>query len=65
MFDPKGIQGNINTLTISQKQSIYQRAYSDYNKAYSAIYAETREKDQAKAIRLWREVLGGNFPKYE
>lgn len=65
VYDPKGIQGNINTLTISQKQSIYQRAYSDYGKAYSAIYAETQEKDQGKAIKLWREVLGGNFPKYE
>lgn len=62
--DPKGIQGNINTLTNAQKQSIYLRSYSDYNKAYSAIYAETQEKDQVKAIRLWREILGGNFPTY-
>ena len=27
--------------------------------------AETQEKDQAKAIRLWREILGGDFPTYE
>ena len=62
--DPKGIQGNINNLTSGQKQSIYQRSYSDYNKAYLALYAETQEKDQAKAIRLWREILGGDFPTY-
>jgi hypothetical protein len=62
--DPKGIQGNINSLTSTQKQSIQQRAYADYNKAVSAIDAEIKERDQVKAIRIWREVFGGNFPTY-
>lgn len=62
--DPKGIQGNINTLSYSQKQSIYQRASSDYTKACNAIYAETQEKDHPKSIRIWREIFGGEFPAY-
>lgn len=63
--DPKGIQGDINTLTTTQRLSIYQRAHSDYSKACSAFCAETQEKNQAEAIRLWREILGKDFPTYE
>ena len=62
--DPKGIQGTINTLSNGQKQSIYQKASSDYTKACNAFYAEMREKDHSKAIRIWREIFGGEFPTY-
>ena len=63
--DPKGIQGNINTLTYEQKKSISQKAYTDYGKACNAINAETQEKNHEKSINLWRDILGGYFPRYE
>lgn len=64
VYDPKGIQGNINTLNIQQQRSISQRAYADYLKAKSAIEAEVSEQNQAKAIGKWREIFGGEFPNY-
>ena len=62
--DPKGIQGNINSLSVAQKQSISQKSYSDYTKSRTAIYSEINEKNQVKAILLWREIFGGDFPTY-
>lgn len=64
IYDPKGIQGDINTLTISEKMKISERATRDYNKANEAIYAETVEKDQEKSILKWSEIFGNEFPKY-
>ncbi|MCD8178063.1 MAG: hypothetical protein LUE98_11825 [Tannerellaceae bacterium] len=63
--DPKGIQGNINNLTWDQQKSISDKAIWAYNKAYDAVYAETQEGDQKKAINKWREIFGNNFPAYE
>lgn len=63
--DPKGIQGNLNSLTYEQKKSISDKAQWAYNKAVEAISAETDEKNQEKAINKWREIFGNQFPKYE
>ena len=62
--DPKGIQGNINSISYEQKYAIATRAKNDYTKASSAVSAEIYEKNQEKAIKLWREILGGDFPTY-
>lgn len=62
--DPKGIQGNINTLSYGQKNSIYQKSSFDYAKACKATYAEIHEKDYTKAIKIWSEIFGGEFPTY-
>lgn len=62
--DPKGIQGNINGLTYSQKQSVSQRANSDYAKVCDAINYEINEKGHQKSINKWREIFGGDFPTY-
>ncbi|URC14825.1 hypothetical protein [Flavobacterium sp. B183] len=63
--DPKGIQGNLNSLTYEQQKSISDKATWAYNKAIEGINAETQEKDQEKAINRWREIFGNKFPTYE
>ena len=60
--DMKEIQGNINTLSDSDKSKLKEKANNDYQKACDASNAET--KDQEKAIKLWGEILGGDFPTY-
>ncbi|MCL2284616.1 MAG: hypothetical protein FWC26_14980 [Fibromonadales bacterium] len=64
IFDSKGIEGNINTLTWDEMVKIQNRAKSDCEKAYFAIYTETMEKNQQKAINIWRGIFGEEFPTY-
>jgi len=49
VYDPKGIQGNINSLTIEEQNSISKKAKWAFNKAKEAISAEINEKNQEKA----------------
>lgn len=60
--DMKEIQGDINTLSDSDKSKLNEKANNDYQKACDASNMET--KDQEKAIKLWGEILGGDFPTY-
>ena len=60
--DMKDIQGDINTLSDSDRSKLKEKANNDYQKACEASNAET--KDQEKAIKLWGEILGGDFPTY-
>lgn len=62
--DPKNIQGNLNTLTYDDKKKIADRAYSDYSKAYDARQLE-QAKNHKDSIKLWAEIFGDKFPKYE
>ena len=62
VYDSKNIEGNINTLTIDQKNALHTRALNDYKKACDAISAEVNEKNQAKSIRIWRSLFGDDFP---
>ncbi|RAR75606.1 SMODS domain-containing nucleotidyltransferase [Flavobacterium aciduliphilum] len=62
--DPKGIQGNLNTLTYDQKKSISDKSSWAYSKAKEATNAETNEKDQEKAMNKWGEIFGSKFPTY-
>ncbi|SHG90158.1 SMODS domain-containing nucleotidyltransferase [Flavobacterium johnsoniae] len=63
--DPKGIQGNLNKLSFTEKQAVSQKANWAYEKAKQAINYEIEEKNQEKAINKWREIFGTKFPKYE
>lgn len=65
VYDMKGIQGNINTLSLIDQYTLQSKAQSDYDKACEASNAELQEKNQKKAINKWREILGGDFPIYE
>lgn len=65
VIDPKGFQGNLNTLTYSEKSRISSKANDAHAKGYEAYKFETEEKNQSKAINKWIEVFGDKFPKYE
>ena len=65
VYTLKGIEGNINTLNSNQKMTFACYARIDHEKAVNARKAEMDEGNQYKAITLWREVFGDNFPKYE
>ncbi len=62
--DPKGIQGNLNTLTSEEKKKISDRAYEDYVKAFHARNFE-KAKNQKDSINKWKEIFGDEFPKFE
>jgi hypothetical protein len=61
--DPKGIQGNINLLTLDEKRKISQIAYDDYVIAFNARKLE-QEKNMKSSINKWREIFGDEFPTY-
>ncbi len=58
--DPKGIQGDINTLTYAQRVSIRSRALGDAQRAQEASALEM-QGDSDGAIDLWRRVFGPAF----
>jgi hypothetical protein len=65
ILDPKGFQSNLNDLSYDDKNKIAQKASSTYDKACEAYEAEFTEKNQEKAINIWRTIFGNDFPEYE
>lgn len=63
VFDPKGIQGNINHLTNDEKSKIWNRANLDYDRANEARDYEESGK-QKESINKWKEIFGSEFPNY-
>ena len=61
--DPKGIQGDLNTLSYEDKIKISDRASSDYLKALDARTFENNS-DYESSINKWGEIFGGEFPSY-
>ncbi|WP_316799653.1 hypothetical protein [Pedobacter frigidisoli] len=61
--DPKGFQGNLNTLSWDERKSIKDRAELDFNRATEARQLETDGK-QKESIAKWREIFGSDFPYY-
>ena len=64
IFDLKGIQGDINDLSYEDRLTIKEKAVIDFQKAVSAYEAETKENNHQKAINIWRDIFGEEFPKY-
>ncbi len=64
LYDPKGFQGDLNTLTIEEQIKIALKARETCTKASEAIHIETQDKNQARAIAKWREIFGNDFPLY-
>jgi hypothetical protein len=62
--DPKGVQGNLNSVSIGDRIRIWSRALDDARVADSATVAESNS-DHREAIRLWGGIFGSRFPKYE
>ena len=61
--DLKGIQGDINNLSYSDKTTLVKKAQEDYERARIAINCEMNG-DQKVAISKWGEIFGKDFPKY-
>lgn len=62
--DPKGYQGDLNTLSWSERDSIQSRAKLDYNKAVEAISLKNEGKHK-ESIAKWIEVFGSDFPGFQ
>lgn len=58
--DPKGIQGNLNTLDFSEKYAISQSAALCFINIINAINEEDNGNHQ-EAINNWEKILGANF----
>lgn len=63
--DPKGIDTNLNQLSLEDKNKIYEKANEAYKNGYEAYRLETEDKDQNSAINKWREIFGEDFPQYK
>lgn len=61
--DQKNFQGDINTLSTEDRVKIANKCYSDAGKVNNARRLEN-EKDHEGSIKIWREVLGSEFPNY-
>ena len=64
VYDPKGIQGDLNTFSYTEKLKISDALLKAYMKACEASKLEMTYKDQKAAISKWGEVLGDAFPDY-
>lgn len=63
VYDPKGIQGDLNLLTYDEKSKISVRSVFDYGRASEAREFE-KTKDFKSSIGKWREIFGDDFPAY-
>ena len=63
VYDPKGIQGDINHLSSIERDKISKKAYLDYIKSLTARIFE-EEGEHKFAIAKWGEIFGSNFPQY-
>lgn len=63
VWDPKGIQGDLNTLTLAEQLKISVKAAEHALIAKEAWAAESNG-DHQTAIEKWRLVLGPAFPAY-
>ncbi|SHH70546.1 hypothetical protein SAMN05720766_1207 [Fibrobacter sp. UWH9] len=64
IYDMKGIQGDINNISVLNRIKIASKANSDYQKSREAIITETKLYDQESAINIWHEIFGEDFPTY-
>lgn len=60
--DPKGIQGNINTLGLEDRNKISAFFSKKAEEAWSAIVQQVNENEQA-AIEIWSGIFGEKFEK--
>ena len=67
VYDPKGIQGDLNTFPPEDRKKISMALYDAYQKASKAVdfnepYLPLLNKDPKSAISKWREIFGDEFP---
>ncbi|MBO6254382.1 MAG: hypothetical protein J6O49_12115 [Bacteroidaceae bacterium] len=66
--DPKGMQGNLNTLDMETKKKLSAIAKTDYDTSTTAIIAESvadmMKTNHASAINHWHTIFGTDFKLY-
>jgi len=62
--DPKGIQGDLNSLSMDDRRKLCESATHHYNLANDAWVDEIFNQNQVRAINKWKLVFGNNFPSY-
>lgn len=62
--DPKGIDGDINTLSVEDRKKISIKAQSDLITARKAYNLEIIHLDQERSIKEWKNIFGSDFPNY-
>ena len=66
--DPKGMQGDLNTLDMDSKKKLSAIAKSDYDTSTTAIIAESvsamMNTNHATAISHWHTIFGDGFKLY-
>jgi hypothetical protein len=63
VMDPKGIQGDMNTLSAAERFALSSRAPADVALVNQALAAEQLQ-DHRSAMARWRQVVGDEFPPY-
>lgn len=63
VYDMKEIQGDINSLSFSDRFTLQAKAQADYEKACEAWEHEDA-KNHKQAIKKWGEIFGNDFPEY-
>ena len=63
VYDPKGIQGDLNTVNWADRLRISVRCGSDHTKCVEARNLEVASEDR-RAIAKWGEIFGDTFPTY-
>lgn len=61
--DSKGIQGDLNTLSIGDRKTVSERALADREIVGEALQEECEGRPEV-AINKWRQVFGEAFPTY-
>ena len=62
--DPKGIQGDLNIFSFSERYTIKEALHAAYQKATKASHLEMKESNDKAAINMWKEVFGNEFPSF-
>lgn len=62
--DPKGYQGDLNTLTVDERRTFAETAERHASWANEAYAAEFLYGNHRDAIGKWRMVFGNNFPQF-
>lgn len=57
VYDPKGIQGDLNSFSYSDRMKISEALRNAYNKAVEASNLEINDKNQKAAIKKWGKFL--------
>lgn len=64
VYDPKGIQGDLNKFSLDDRKKISLALRDAYQKACEAVMLVDFYKDYEASIMKWGEIFGSKFPCY-